>query len=85
MCSSTVYSLRPAKEVILAFELYPTKKVILGEVGPVLNHAFIGLCMHAPGYLPTAHSIGWELACMHACTHKTKSFLVLRNCLAPEH
>ena len=56
MCSSTVYSLRPAKEVILAFEIYPTKKVILGEVGPVLNHAFIGLCMHARGDLPTAHN-----------------------------
>jgi len=57
MCSSTAYSLRPAKEVILAFEIYPTKKVILGEVGPVLNHASIGLCMHARGDLPTAHSI----------------------------
>ena len=58
MCSSTVYSLRPTKEVILAFEIYPTKKVILGEVNPVLNHSFTGLCMHAGEDLPTAHSIG---------------------------
>jgi len=85
MCSSTAYSLRPAKEVILAFEIYPTKESHSRRSGPGIKSCLYWT-LHACAWGFANCTQHWLRASLHACMHtQTKSFLVLRNSLAPQH